>query len=296
MTGDEYEPEKIVAEVSIIYCVECGVEVCHGGFLLRLEFAAWLFVFALEKFVTAKVVHGAMLCGGHEPGAGIVWNAGLGPAFECGDKGILREFFGETNVANDARESGNNFGGLDSPDGVDDAMSGGGFDLRGHGDPFQLVKESAYEKDFTSERGAASSRGQDVRSGPRLKGFASGCRSFVGADSRVLGFRGVLTGLEELAEFAFAVAGDADEFFHVSNGLLFRVGLKDRKAADHFLGLGERAVGDCEIAIGKANTSAGGARHAAFYGKQIAGPHSIVNKIANFADLIWRRRRSSFHA
>src|SRR5438128_359404 len=98
-----------------------------------------------------------MLCGGHEPGAGIVWNAGLGPAFECGDKSILREFFGETNVANDARESGNNFGGLDSPDGVDDAMSGGGFDLRGHGDPFQLVKESAYEKDFTSERGAASS-------------------------------------------------------------------------------------------------------------------------------------------
>ena len=124
---------------------------------------------ALEKFVAAKVVHGAMLCRGHEPGAGVVWNAGPGPAFECGDESVLSEFLSKANVANDARESGNNFGGLDSPDGVDDAMSGGGFDLCGHGDPFQLVKESDYEKNFTSERGAASSRGQDVRSGPRLK-------------------------------------------------------------------------------------------------------------------------------
>src|SRR6266403_2056892 len=124
---------------------------------------------ALEKFVMAKVVHGAMLCRGHEPGAGIVWNAGPGPAFECGDQSVLSEFFSKANVANDARESGNNFGGLDSPDSVDDTMSGGGFDLRGHGDPFQLVKQSDYEKNFTSERGAASSRGADVRSRPRLK-------------------------------------------------------------------------------------------------------------------------------
>ena len=91
---------------------------------------------ALEKFVAAKVVHGAMFCRAHEPGAGIVRNAGLGPAFECGDESVLREFFSKANVANDARESGNDFRGLDSPNGVDDAMSGGDFDLRGHGDPF----------------------------------------------------------------------------------------------------------------------------------------------------------------
>jgi len=79
-----------------------------------------------------------------------------------------------------------------------------------------------------------------------------------------------LTGFEELAEFAFAVACDADKIFHVLDGLLLGVGLKDCEAADHFLGLGERAVGDREIAIGKANTRAAGAGHAAFYGKQVA--------------------------
>ena len=40
VTGDEYEAEKIVAEVGVICGVECGVEICHGGFLLGLEFAA----------------------------------------------------------------------------------------------------------------------------------------------------------------------------------------------------------------------------------------------------------------
>jgi len=122
VTGNEDEAEKVVADVLVVGGVEIGFKIGHGGFLLGFEFATELFVFAFEDFVAAKVVHGAMLGGGHEPGTGIVRHAGFGPALECGDEGVLRELFGEADVANDASESGNDFGGLDSPDGVDDAM------------------------------------------------------------------------------------------------------------------------------------------------------------------------------
>jgi hypothetical protein len=107
--------------------------------------------------------------------------------------------------------------------------------------------------------------GQDLGSRP-----GSGGRGFAGADPEVPGFWGILPGLEELAKFTFALACDADKIFHVFDGLLLGVGLKDCEAADHFLGFRERAVGDREIASGKANTRAGGAGHAAFYGKKVA--------------------------
>jgi len=43
--------------------------------LLHLKLAAEFFVFAFEELVAAPVIDGAMLRGGHEPGAGIVWDA-----------------------------------------------------------------------------------------------------------------------------------------------------------------------------------------------------------------------------
>jgi hypothetical protein len=64
-----------------------------------------------------------MFRGGHEPGTRIIWDARLGPAFERGEERVLGELFREADIANDASEPGNNFGGLDSPDGIDRAMS-----------------------------------------------------------------------------------------------------------------------------------------------------------------------------
>ena len=75
-----------------------------------------------RQLVAAQVVDGPVLGGGHEPRAGIIGDAALGPAFERGDEGVLREIFGETDVADDARECGDKARGLDAPDGVDGAV------------------------------------------------------------------------------------------------------------------------------------------------------------------------------
>jgi hypothetical protein len=48
----------------------------------------------------------------------------LRPLFECGDKCLLREVFGEADVAGEARESGEDARGLNAPDGLDGAMQG----------------------------------------------------------------------------------------------------------------------------------------------------------------------------
>jgi hypothetical protein len=56
--------------------------------------------------------------------------------FERCDQSILRELFGQTNIADDSRESRDDSRGLDPPHSVDGAMRGGSFDLGGHGDPF----------------------------------------------------------------------------------------------------------------------------------------------------------------
>src|SRR3989475_9598767 len=62
-----------------------------------------------------------MLRGGHEPGARIVRDARLRPALERGDERVVRQVLGETDVAGDAREPGDELGGLDPPHGIDRA-------------------------------------------------------------------------------------------------------------------------------------------------------------------------------
>src|ERR1700730_4322640 len=127
MTGDEHQAQQVVADGVVDRCIEIG----HGHLLLRFELAAELLVLALEELVAAPKIDGAMLCGGHEPGAGIVRNAGLGPLFERGNESVLRELLGEADIAHDTSESGDDSGGLDAPNGIDGAMCEG----RRHGYP-----------------------------------------------------------------------------------------------------------------------------------------------------------------
>src|SRR5947207_418823 len=62
------------------------------------------------------MVDGAMLRRRHEPRARIVRDARLGPLLERGDERILREVFRDADVADDARQTGDESGGLDPAD------------------------------------------------------------------------------------------------------------------------------------------------------------------------------------
>src|SRR5258706_5940084 len=125
MARNKYQPKEIVFNVALLR----EFKIRHGGFLLRFQLAAQLLVFSFEKFCPAKMIERAMFGGGHEPRAGIVRYTRFGPFFERGDERVLRQFFGEANVAYDAREPGNQARGLDAPDGVNRPVSVGG----GHG-------------------------------------------------------------------------------------------------------------------------------------------------------------------
>ena len=117
MARDEHESQQVVADV----IVDCGVEV-RRRFLPVVQLAAQLLVFALEQLVAAQVIDRAMLRGAHEPRAGIDRNARLGPFLERGDERVLRQILGDADVADNAREAGDQLRRLDSPDRVDRAV------------------------------------------------------------------------------------------------------------------------------------------------------------------------------
>src|SRR2546428_8161729 len=101
--------------------VRC-VDISHGTFLLRLELAPELPVLALEELVAAPEVDRPMLRRGHKPRAWVVRDARLRPLLERGDESVLRELFGQTDVAHDPRETGDDPGRLDPPDRLDGSI------------------------------------------------------------------------------------------------------------------------------------------------------------------------------
>ena len=128
MAGDEDEAEEVVADG----VVERGIEIGHGLFE-GFEFAAELFLFALGDGVAAEEIDGTAFGRGGKPCRGIIGDARLRPLFECGDECLLREVFGEADVAGEARESRDDAGGLDAPDGFDGAVViGNGHRYRSH--------------------------------------------------------------------------------------------------------------------------------------------------------------------
>ncbi len=118
MTGDEDQPQQIVADV----IVQGRVEVRRGQLLLDLEFVAKLLVLALQQRAASQLIDGAMLGGCHQPRARIVRYARLGPLRERGDERVLREILGEPDVTHDARQAGDDFRRFNPPDRVDRAM------------------------------------------------------------------------------------------------------------------------------------------------------------------------------
>jgi len=79
-------------------------------------------VFALDHIVTAEAVDRGALRDCHEPSAWIARNARLRPLRKRRNKGILREFFGKSDVTHHPRQSGDDFGRLDAPQSINGAV------------------------------------------------------------------------------------------------------------------------------------------------------------------------------
>src|SRR5258708_14596784 len=102
---------------------------CRG--LLSVDLVTELLTLALQPLASSQEINRAMLRRGHEPGAGIVGDARLRPSLERGDERVLRELLGETDVANDACETGAESGRFDPKDRLDSAMRSGRRHRRG---------------------------------------------------------------------------------------------------------------------------------------------------------------------
>ncbi len=118
MAGGEHQPQQVVADV----VVERGVEVGHLRLAFRGQLVAELGVLAVDQLGAAEAVDRAVLGGGHQPGAGLVGDAGARPLLERGDERVLRQLLGHADVAHHAREAGDELGLLDAEDRVDGVM------------------------------------------------------------------------------------------------------------------------------------------------------------------------------
>jgi hypothetical protein len=117
MTGCEHESEKVVANV----VVQGTFKIRHSHFFL-FELAPEFLVLADKPCVSTEVIDGPMLGGGHKPGARIIRDTRLRPLLDGGDKGVLREIFGQTDIPNNPREAGDEPGRFHPPDSLDGAI------------------------------------------------------------------------------------------------------------------------------------------------------------------------------
>jgi hypothetical protein len=118
MARDKDQAQEIVADLVI----KQGVEVRLCGLLLGRKLARKLLMLALLQFMVSEVVDGAALADRHEPGAGPVGNAGIGPLLKGGDKSVMRELLGDAYVAHEPRKPSNELCLLKSKNCLDCAM------------------------------------------------------------------------------------------------------------------------------------------------------------------------------
>ncbi len=121
MAGREHQAQQVVADV----IVDRGVEVRRGQ-LPRRQLVTELLVLPFQQLAAPGIVDGAMLRGGHEPGARVVRDAAHRPPLERRDQRVLRQVLGETDVVHHPREASDESGGFDPPDRVDRARDVGG--------------------------------------------------------------------------------------------------------------------------------------------------------------------------
>ena len=111
----EDQPQQVIAHIVI----QRRVEIRRGVLLARLHLVADLLVLVIDQLVAAEVIDAAALGDRHQPRAGIARDAFGRPLLERRDQRILREIFGEADVARHARQRGDQLRRLDLPDRVD---------------------------------------------------------------------------------------------------------------------------------------------------------------------------------
>ena len=121
VTGGEDQAQQVVAE----RVGDLGGEVGRVRLAAQLQVAPELLGLAPVHVGAAHAVDRAVLGRGHQPGAGVVGDAGLRPLLERRDQRLLREVLGEADVAHEAREARDQPRGLDPPDRIDRALDVG---------------------------------------------------------------------------------------------------------------------------------------------------------------------------
>ena len=86
------------------------------GLAVIVVIAVGVLVFAIGAARVTKHVERAVPGCGHQPAARVVGDAVLPPAFERFDERVLREFLGQVDAAEEAREHGDQLGRFDAPD------------------------------------------------------------------------------------------------------------------------------------------------------------------------------------
>ena len=114
------------AQDVVLHVLEPRGEVGLVELLKDLQLVADQLLLVLERDAAAQRVDAPALRGGHQPGTRVVRDARLRPLLERRDEGVLREVLGETHVADDPREAGDEPGRLDPPDRFDRSMGVGG--------------------------------------------------------------------------------------------------------------------------------------------------------------------------
>ena len=107
MAGGEDQAQQVVADLRL------------RGFNGVLQLAAQLLVLAVQPLHAPHQIDRAVLGGAHQPGARPLRDARLGPLLQRRHEGVLGQLFGQTHVAHDVGEAGDEARRLDSPDRLD---------------------------------------------------------------------------------------------------------------------------------------------------------------------------------
>src|SRR4029077_17672659 len=118
------------------------------------------------------------------------------------------------------------------------------------------------------------------------------------ASTPQLGFRRLLgavrfTQLVELPNFAFTFARHLEEVLGQFDGFLLGVRLQQSKAADDFLRLDERPIGDGYLIARTSNARAQSARQTSLGAKQPALLHPLLDELAHGVHFLLGRGRVS---
>ena len=116
MAGHEHEAEEVVADFLFDRVVHVD------AISSQLEVASYLLLFSFERLAAADEVERAVLRGAHQPGSRLLGHAFGRPLLERGDEGVLGQLLGRADVADHARQPGDEPGRLDAPDRLDRAM------------------------------------------------------------------------------------------------------------------------------------------------------------------------------